>query len=276
MLVAASAYGQTALSIGNASLQMSEDGPSVEAGRLFRPGELAYGSFTISNFKQNPGADISKDDPLISLSYRVEVFDPLGIAIQPSKEGKVAVEMRREDKDWRPKVRFELIVPPLPPSGTYRVEAWVKDEFANKEATHTIPFEVKGYDVATSDKLTVSNVRFQRTDRTSEDGMPSPVYHAGEFVWALFDVSGFKLGPKNRYDVEYGLAVLDGTGKVLFEQDPAAQLNEEPDYPKRALPGALSVQIAAGTPKTKYQLRLRVKDRVGDQTTEHVGDFSVE
>ena len=275
VLAVTCAYGQ-ALSIQNAALQTREDGPAVEAGRQFRAGELAYGSFLVGNFQKKPGPDPAAEESIISLSYRVEALDPAGLAIQAPVTGKIEASVRREDKDWRPKVRFQLLMPPLPPSGTYHVDAWVKDEFAGKEARVRIPFEVKGYDVAAADKLTLANFRFQRTERASEGAWTSAVYHVGETVWVLFDATGFQLGPKNRYDLTYGLAVLDAAGKVLFEQDLATELAEEPDYPKRGMPGALSVRIADGTGKGTYQFLVRVKDRVGSETVEKTGKFTVE
>ena len=270
------AFSQTGLAIQNAALQIQEDGAAVAPGRLFRAGELAYGSFSVANFQQKPGPVPEAEENIISLSYRVEAFDGAGVAIQALQVGKIDATVRREDKEWRPKIRFQLIIPPLPPSGAYRVEAWVKDEFAGKEARVQIPFQVKGYDVATADKLTVANFRFQRTEKVSEGAWTPAVYHVGETVWVLFDATGFKLGPKNRYDLAYGLAVLDAAGKVLFELEDVADLAEEPAYPKRAVPGALSVRVAEGTPKSTFQFRVRVKDRVGGEIVDQLGKFMIE
>jgi hypothetical protein len=269
-------YGQTTLAIQNAALQTQEDGAAVAAGRLFRAGELAYGSFSVANFQKKASTDPAVDETTILLSYRVEALDPAGVAIQAPQAGKIDATVRKEDKEWRPRVRFNLLLPPAAPSGTYRIEGFVKDEFAGKETRVTIPFEVKGYDVAPADKLTIANFRFQRSERASEGAWDPATYRVGETVWVLFDATGFKLGPKNRYDVAYGLAVMDGAGKVLFEQDGVAELTEEPEYPKRGLPGALSVRVAEGTPKTAFQFLVKVTDRVGGETVERNGKFTVE
>ena len=42
------------------------------------------------------------------------------------------------------------------------------------------------------------------------------------------------------------------------------------------VPGALSVRIAEGTPKTAFQFRVKVTDRVGGETVERIGQFRVE
>ena len=254
---------------------MQEDGASV-TGRIFRSGEYAYGSFFVNGFARKPAPEQSSEDVLISLEYQVRVLDPEGVPIQKEQSGQVRDRIREQDKDWRPKIRFQLLLPPAPPSGTYHVEIHVKDDYASREATAQIPFDVKGYDAPKVSELTIANFRFQRTDRANEAPLASPSYSIGDSVWVRFDVGGFQLGPKNRYDVALGLAVLDSSGKVLFEQPDAVQLSEEPEYPKRGLPGVLSVQVAPGTAKAEYQFRVTAKDRVGDKTAEYTGRFRVE
>jgi hypothetical protein len=271
------AFAQAPLTITGAALQTYEDGPAIDAGKVFRAGELAYGSFFVRGFARKSTGEANSEDTLLALSYEVKVTDPEGTPIQAPQTGKLRDTIRTEDKnkDWTPKVRFMVTMPPAPPSGTYRIDLRVTDELGGKEAREQIPFEVKGYNAPRVSELTVANFAFQRTERVNEGPLANPAFKVNETVWVRFDVAGFALGEKNRYDVALGLAVLDATGKVLFEQPGAAELAEAPEYPKRAVPGALSVKIAPGTGKAEYQFRVTVTDRTSGKTAEKTGRFTV-
>ncbi len=55
-------------------------------------------------------------------------------------------------------------------------------------------------------------------------------------LWARFDITGFKYGEKNRYSVEYGLAILRETGEQVFAQPAAADDSHESFYPQHYVP----------------------------------------
>ena len=106
--------------------------------------------------------------------------------------------------------------------------------------------------------------------------LPAPAYSAGSPVWARFEITGFKLGPTNAIVVEYGLAVFRADGQKLFEQAVAAGDQEPSFYPKRYVPGALSVNLTKDIAKAPYTIELTARDKIGKQTVSSKQVFTVE
>ena len=57
---------------------------------------------------------------------------------------------------------------------------------------------VRGHAVEASPALVVRNFRFLR-DETEANVAASATYRAGDPIWARFDVTGYKIGGKNRF-----------------------------------------------------------------------------
>lgn len=248
-----------------------EDAPPSAAGQVFLTGTQAYLRFEIRGYKK-----IEKnDDEFVQLAWEMEITDPAGVPIVESKKGKIAKQIFPEDKAWKPIVRQDALVPPLGPSGEYRVRVKVRDDYANVETQASAVFSVRGRDVEPSATLAVRNFRFLRTE---EDRTPlvEAVYARGSTLWARFDMTGYKLGEGNRYEVDYAITILDGAGKELYAQpDPAVESGQS-FYPRRYTPGALSLNIDRETLAGKYTLVLNVKDRIGGQTAQWRQGFGVE
>jgi hypothetical protein len=189
--------------------------------------------------------------------------------------GAVETTLSPEDKNWSPKIRYTVIVPPLADTGEYQVLVKVKDELANSPLEARATFQVKGRDVAPSDTLVVRNFRFLRSE---EDGQPLKVaaYRPGDAVWARFDMTGYKISDKNLFDIEYGLEVLGSDGSVQYSQPQAAAAKEQPVYPQRYQPGVLNLNMPADIAKGAYTIVLTVHDNLGKQATETRERFSVE
>jgi hypothetical protein len=177
-----------------------------------------------------------------------------------------------EDKNWVPKIRHEFLIPLFLASGAYRIAVAVKDEVAGVPATLDIPFHVRGINVAPSDTLVVRNFRFVRAENSEQI---VTAFRPGEMLWARFEVTGYKVGPKNRYEVEYGLAVKRGD-EVLYSEPMAAQEQDETFYPKRYLPGALSLSLKDGVAPGEYTLVVTVRDQLGMQVAVESRPFRVQ
>jgi hypothetical protein len=245
-----------------------EDGDVVGASDPFVPGETVHFRCNIEGFKRG-----EKD--VIHLSYQVEAKDSRGLLLQSQQSGNVEATLAPEDKDWLPKVRETIVIPPLADSGEYQVFVTVKDELAGASAEGHAKFTVKGRDVPASETLVVRNFRFLRRE---EDSTPLavPAYRPGDALWARFDMTGYQLGEGNQFDVDYGLTVLRADGSTAYAEPKAAELKDKTFYPQRYQPGALSLNFPKDQKPGEYTIVLSVRDNVGKQTYETKEKFSVE
>jgi hypothetical protein len=155
-----------------------------------------------------------------------------------------------------------------------RIDVRVQDEVAKTEVKTELQLKVRGRDVPPSDSLTARNLHFQRTE-TDASALDPAVYHPGETLWARFDITGYKYGPKNKYDVEYGLAVLRENGEQVFAQPAAADDAHESFYPQHYVPGAISLNLDPMVPEGSYTLVVTMRDKVGGQSAEARAPFRI-
>lgn len=258
------------LKIENLQLAQSEDGTPLPADFQFVSGETVFFSCRVSGYTR-----MGEEPPKLSLTYSIESRDPQGVLILPIETGKVAADLSAEDKHWRPKIRYTIALPPLADSGPYRVVVKVKDEFGKTGAEAASPLLVRGRAVEPSDTMVARNFRFLRSE---DDAAPlkDPAYRPGDSVWARFDMTGYKIGEKNRFDVEYGLKVLRPNGEVTYEEPKAAEAHDETFYPQRYTPGILSLNLPKDLAPGEYKIILTVRDNVGGQKQETVRTFSVQ
>jgi hypothetical protein len=262
------------IAVTDARLHIYDDGPAVRETDTLGPGDGLWVSARFSGYSVK--VDEDKDKRFIHLTYRFEAVDPDGISLVESKTQKIETDLAREDKTWMPKVRFNFLLPPLPDSGVYKVILTVTDEFNKSTTRRELPFRVKSFEVEKSDKLVARNFRFQRREEDSAALNP-PVYRAGETVWARFDMTGYKIGELNAFDVAYGLEVLRGTDqKSMYTEPNAAREKDAMFYRKRYLQGALSLNLNKDLAKGDYVLILKIRDEAGGQAYESRHTFSVE
>ena len=117
-------FGQaalTALTVGRPVAAQFEDGPTLGSLRLV-PGEVLYFSFFADGFQKTASAR------KVELTGHVQVLDPTGTAVAPTEEILIVTELSEEDKNWKPKLRAAISLPPIAPPGTYRVKYDVTDE----------------------------------------------------------------------------------------------------------------------------------------------------
>src|ERR1700676_1368728 len=256
VLLSHAAPAEKQLAIARRMLSQTEEGAPVSSGFEFIPGETIHFSCQIEGYKK------IEDKPEVEkllLTYQVEARDSRGVLVQPVQDGKEGGTVTAEDKNWMPKIRESIVIPPLAESGEYQILVKVKDDIGQATAEARTAFTVKGRDVAPNDTLVVRNFRFLRTE---EDGKALQVaaYRPGDPVWARFEMTGYKLGEANQFDMELGLAVLLADGSTAYAQPQAATGKEQTFYPQRYQPGVLNLSLAKDQKPGEYTIVLTVRD----------------
>lgn len=267
LLLAYIFYAAQPLAVVGPVIAQADGDPGMPAAFEHTPGEVLFFSFQVQGYQA--AAD------KVRLKSRIEVLDPNGVRIIEPVEVPVTAELSPEDKDWKPKIRQELPVPPLAPSGKYKILVSVQDEIAKTSASREIVFLVRGRDVPPSDKLVIRNFHFYRSEEESEP-LAKAAYRPGDDVWARFDITGYKFAEGNRIDVSYGIAVLNAEGRLLWSQAEAAAERSQSFYPKRYVPGSMSLNLQKNIKPGEYAIAVTVKDAVGDQNYEAKQTFTVE
>jgi hypothetical protein len=269
-LIAAANAQTKHLAVERIALHQVEDGPILANTYEFIPGETAYFSCRLTGYQ----AAKKDDDLVVKLSWEMRMLDPAGVPIEKDKSGRIEDVILPQDKNWMPKFLANFTVPSYAPGGTYHVPVKIKDEVGGTEVSAEVTFKVRGHEVQPSDTLVARNFMFLRGE-DDRAGMREAVYHPGTMLWARFDITGFKYGDKNRFAVDYGLAVLRESGEKLFEQPIAAEDSKESFYPQRYVPGMLSLTLDQNVAKGSYILVVTVRDKVGNQTFEVRQPFQV-
>jgi hypothetical protein len=271
-VVAVGLYAAAApLSILKPSISDIEDGAGVPPTFTFVPGQFIFLTFEIGGYK-------ASDEQKIHLTYKIDALDPKGVRLLETFTNTEDTTLAPEDKNWKPKLRHQILLPPIAPSGTYKIAIQVTDDLGKASVSGEIPFEVRGRDVPPSDTLVVRNFNFFRSE---EDREPLKVvaYKPGDTLWARFDIVGYKFGPGNSVDVDYLVSVLAPSGKVLFQQDKPAEGAEEKSssfYPKAYVPGSMNLNLQSSIRPGQYTVALRARDHIGTQTADVKGTFTVE
>jgi len=259
------------LTVENASLQTHEDGPSVPGGFTFVPGDAVHFSCQLGGYLK-----VEKDDKnTISLTWSIEVRDPQGVLIVAPEQGKIESTLAAEDRKWMPKVRHSFSVPNFADSGSYHLVFHAKDENSKKEASSELVFAVEGRTVEPSATLVIRNFRFLRSEE-DKDPLQVPAYRPGDMLWTRFEMIGYRLGEHNAFDLDYGLAILNGNGEEVYSKLPAAGEQNQSYYPRRYTPGAISLEIPKEIPHGEYSIVVTARDHEGNQTSEVRKKFSVE
>ena len=264
---AAPAAPATALAVVEVRIAQSDGGAPLPADFAHYPGETLYLSFEVEGYQAN-----AKDS--IALESKVEAFDPQSVPILEPITQKINAELAPEDKNWKPKVTHELVIPPLAPSGTYQLTINVADSIGKTTARKAVSFQVKGHEVAPSDTLVIRNFRFFRGENDTQP-LTQAAYRPGDAVWTRFDITGYKFGPGNRLEVSYQVAVLNGEGKLLW-RSPDIPEQHQSFYPQHYVPGSGSISLQPTIKPGEYAIEVTAKDPIGNQTCEAKQAFSVQ
>ena len=267
-LVLRAAPAEKKLAIVATAFAQIDDGPAAAGDDQFLPGETLFFRCQVEGYKKSESNEIQ-------VAYQVGAEDARGVMLLLPEKGLVKTTLSPEDKNWLPKIRYTVVIPPLAESGEYHVSVMVKDELAGSSAEARATFLVRGRAVAPSDILAVRNFRFYRGEN-DDRALGVPAYRPGDSLWARFDMTGYKIGEKNLFDIGYGLVVLRTDGSVAYSQPDAANSKEAPFYPQRYQPGELSLNMPKDIAKGEYTIVLTVRDNLGQQTTETREKFSVE
>ena len=257
------------LSILKPVISDMEDGPAVPPTFTFVPGQIIFLSYEVTGYKVS-------DEQKIHLSYKMDALDPKGVRLMETDANVLDTTLAEEDKNWKPKMRQQILIPPLAPSGNYKIAIQVSDDL-NKTATASqeLKFEVRGRDVEPSGELAVRNFHFYRGEDDREP-LATAAYKPGDTLWARFDIVGYRFGEHNSVDVDYGIAVLAPSGKVLFAQEKAAEEKSYSFYPKPYVPGSMNLDLQKTIRPGDYAIAITVRDHTGNQTCEAKGTFTVE
>jgi hypothetical protein len=261
-----------AFSVERIALHQFEDGPALGPNHVFLPGETVFFSCRLTGYQAAVSGDEQRS---VKLSWRLQVTDPAGVPLVSEASGEIAEPISSQDKNWYPKFLHHFIVPPFAPGGTYHIHVTAQDQVAQAELTSQLDFQVRGHAVEPSPTLAARNLRFVK-DETDGPPLDPVVYHPGETLWARFDITGYKYADKNRYSVEYGLAILRESGEQVFAQLAAAADSSEAFYPQRYVPGAVSLNLAPDVPEGIYTLVITMADKIGGQMAEARGGFRIQ
>jgi hypothetical protein len=267
-LAAAPLGAAPALQIIRPAISQMEDGAPDPPGFDHIPGEILFFSCRIAGYAKT-------EDSKIQLAFSVQAFDPEGVPLTEIYRNEISDEVAPQDKEWQPRIRTEVQIPPLVTPGTYRIVVKVEDRVAKAQAELPVPFQVRGHEVASSEVLVVRNFRFFRGE-DDEKPLEKAAYRPGDGVWARFDISGYKYGPKNKIDVNYVTSVIAPTGRVLWTQPEPAAEQSESFYPKRYVPASMGINLQGNIRPGEYTIAVTVKDAVGGQTCESKYTFVVE
>ncbi len=256
------------LKIIEAGVHQTEDGAMAPAGTTFVPGEVIFFSCRLDGYQVSA---VKK----VAIEYEFSAVDPGGIALVEPVNKKIEAELQPEDKEWKPKIRQTVLVPPLAESGVYRIRISAKDELSGSTATVETSFDVQGHNVAPSDSLVVRNFQFYRAE---EDTAPLKIaaYRPGDAVWARFDITGYKMGPGNQREVAYTVTVAAPDGTVMLPAREPSVDKGASFYPMKYAPCAINLNLQPDIAKAEYTITINVQDRVGNQTTEWKQTFRVE
>jgi hypothetical protein len=259
------------LSILKPAISDIEDGPAVPATFVFVPGQFVFMSFEIGGYKVSP-------DQKVHISFKVDSLDPKGIPFLEPIVSVVDATLADEDKNWRPKVREQIPIPPLAGSGIYSIAIQATDDLTHVAVSQQLKFEVRGRDVSPSDTLIVRNFNFYRGE-DDRDPLPKAAYKPGDTLWARFDITGYKFGPGNSIDLDYRIAVVAPSGKILFSQEKPAEGASEKSisfYPKAYVPGSMNLSLQKNIRPGEYTIVLTTRDHIGNQTHEDKATFTIE
>jgi len=263
-----STLGAETLKLTHAIVSQSEDGPAIETGMVFQPGDTAFFSFLVENYSTGLTGKVQ-------LTGHMQTFDTRGTAIMPRDEEVIGTTLSEEDKQWKPKMRLQVQVPSIAPPGNYTIRFDTIDQQSHQTASGEVAFRVGGKGVEQASALTIRNAGFYRTQ---EDETPLKVaaYRPGDMLWVRFDLTGYRYGDQNSIDVGYDVEVLSAAGKQLFAQEDAAVEKSLAFYPQPWVPAMFNLDLQPNTTAGTYTLVITAHDAVGKQMVIERVEFKVE
>jgi hypothetical protein len=257
------------LALVGPQLSQMEDGPAEPAGFARLAGDTFYLRCRVTGFAKDA-------ENKVRLHYSVQPYDSAGVPLAASESGKIAAEVLSQDRDWAPRVHAAISLPPLLRPGEHSILVQVEDEIAHATASLSVPFTVRGDDVAPSPELVVRGFAFYAAEENLRALSP-PVFRPGDTVWAKFDVVGFRYGPQNRVSVSYAVALTAvASGRVLWSNSETAGDPVGAFYPMPWIPARLGLNLQSTIDRGEYSLSLTVTDLAGQQVCSSSQRFEVQ
>jgi len=261
-------FAAPGLEVVKPTLSQMDGGTPDPPGFQYAAGETIYFTCRIAGFSKT-------EENRMHVAYSVQAFDPKGVPLDELYKNEIKVEVTANDKDWMPKIATSLAIPPLAPSGAYKIVVKAEDLLAKTSTESSIPMQVRGHDIESSDTLIVRNFHFYRGEDDAQP-MSKSIYKPGDAVWARFEVIGYQFGPKNRIEVSYVTSVIAPSGKVLWTQPEAATDQSESFYPKRFVSAAMGITLQNNIRPGEYTIAVQVKDGIGKQSYDQKYAFTIE
>jgi len=258
-----------ALEIVKPIISQMDGGTPEPSGFEYSQGEILYFTCRVTDYAR------TEERQKVKLAYSVQVFDPQNVPIDEEYHSDLTAELAVGDFGWMPKIATSFAIPPMAPTGTYKVAVQVVDVVGKTVKEISVPFKVRGKTVEPSETLIVRNFQFLRGEDDTQ-ALAKPVYKAGDGVWARFDIIGFKYGPKNKIDTSYSISVMAPNGKILWTQPEPAVEKSESYYPKRYVSASMGITLQKNMLPGEYTIALAVRDSVGSQNYEEKFTFTVE
>ncbi|HYA18682.1 MAG TPA: hypothetical protein VEF06_14515 [Bryobacteraceae bacterium] len=269
LAAASAAWGQGPnLAAARPVVSQSEDGPPMQGGESFVPGEQVFFRYIVEGLNAKPADKIR-------LTGHIQAFDPKGVAISVPDEQVIATTLAQEDKEWKPKIRSQFLIPTIAPPGTYRIRYDVVDEQTKKKATGEATFSVRSHAVEPAKELVIRNLGFYRA-QDEQTPLKVVAYRAGDVLFVRLDITGYKYGEQNAIDVSYDVEILGPGGKSLFSQPDAAVERSQAFYPQPWVPVEFNLNLQTTMTLGTYTLVITAHDGVGNQTATEKTEFRVE
>jgi hypothetical protein len=256
----------TTLTVNRPVAAQFEDGPPLGALRLV-PGEVVYFSFFADGFRKSAAGKVE-------MTGHVQVFDPAGIAVAPTEEILIVTDLSPEDKDWKPKLRAAVSLPPIAPPGVYKVKYDVTDEQSKQTASGESAFGVEAKYVAPSGILAVRELNFYR-NQDDTTALITPSFRAGDIMWVKFYITGYKYGEQNSIDASYDVELLAPDGASVMKKEDAAMEKSMAFYPQPYIPGIFNLSLKSTMSHNVYTLVITAHDNMGNQTATATSKFQV-
>lgn len=260
--------GAQSLKVARPIVSQSDDGPAIENGAVFQPGDTAYFSFQVENYRMGLSGKVQ-------LAGHIEVFDVNGTPIVPRDEELIGTTVGQEDKNWKPRMRLEIQVPSIAPPGNYTIRFEAIDQQSHQTAAGEVAFPVGGKGVERSPALIIRDLGFYRSQE-DEIALKTVAYRPGDMLWVRFNITGYKYGEQNSIDVGYDVEVLSPDGKPLFAQEDAAVEKSQAFYPQPWVPAAFKLDLQRDMAPGTYTLIITAHDAVVSQMAVARADFKVE
>jgi methionine-rich copper-binding protein CopC len=256
------------LKVARPVVSQSEDGPALEKGAAFQPGDLAFFSFQVENYRMGLTGKVQ-------LTGHIEVFDANGTPIMPRDEESIGTTLSQEDKNWKPKMRLEIQVPSIAPPGNYTIRFEAIDQQSHQTASGEVAFPVGGKGVEPSPALVIRTLGFYRSEE-DETPLKTVAYRPGDMLRVRFDLTGYKYGEQNSIDVGYDVEVLSPGGKQLFAEEDAAVEKSQAFYPQPWVPASFNLDLQPNMSPGTYTLVITAHDAVVSQKAVARAEFKVE